>query len=143
MKNSIDLKFMKRRILVFEYRLLKVLEKSAHRFTPDVSKEVNRIIKKDRVKNEYIKLVMEASEKNYLSTEEYFESRKLGVQAALHRILKDKGLIAEAVSEINWLKSHKGIKPTKEDLAEDIEYLKYCLDNPKEMNKYKVPNGTE
>ena len=142
MKNSTDLEFMKRQILVLEYRLLKVLERSAHRYTPDVSKEVSEIVSKDEVKNEYIRLVMEVSEKNFLSTESYFESKELGVQAALHRLLRDNGSIAEAVAEINWLKSH-GQKPTHEDIIEDINYLKYCLDNPKEMNKYKVPSGTK
>lgn len=132
--------FLKKQILISEYRILKFIEHCGRSIANKLLKEIKDKYKSDEeLKRKYISLVLEAEEKDLYSSEEYFESNELGTQSALFTLLKEKGLIAETVAEINLLNSEEGIN--QEQLIKDTEYLSYCIQHPEEMNKYKMKEG--
>lgn len=131
--NNKELPFSKRQILVSEYRLLKFVEHAARKFAPNVKLKE---LRDEELKKEYIDLVLDMYKGNSLKDEEYLSSKEVAKQRELFKLLKDKGLLAEVVVEIEIALGKSTIKG--EEKERYIEFLQYCMNNPKELREYKI-----
>ena len=131
--------FDRRLLLVTQYRLLKFLERCSHRSI--FSYTIPAYLKDKDIKTEFKRLVLKAKEDNLFEDESYYDSKEIVVQGALFNVLKSKKLLAETIAEIEGSLSKRNI--SKNEINEWSTFLNYCIDNPKEINKYKVKNGTK
>ena len=137
--NENKIPFERRLLLATQYRLLKLLEHCSRRV--NFSYVNPTTLRDEEIKEEFKRLVLKTKEDNLFEDESYYDSNEIVIQGVLFNTLKDKGLIAEAIAEIESSLSKRDI--SEEEVKEWSDFLNYCVSNPKEMNKYKVPNGTK
>lgn len=129
--------FNRRLLLITQYRLLKFLERCSHK-TP-LNYVIPAYLKDEDIKAEFKRLVLKAKEDNLFEDENYYDSKEIVIQGVLFNALKKKKLLAETIAEIESSLSKRNI--SKSEINEWSNFLNYCIDNPKEINKYKVKNG--
>ena len=128
-----NLSLEEKTLLIMEYRLLKFLEKASHRSHEKVSLQEN--LTENELKERFCYLFLESVKNNSPNTEEYYQSREIVEQGILFNLLREKGLLAEAIVDIEKAQSKRGIGVGEAE--EYIDFLNYCIKNPQELNKYK------
>ena len=132
-ENNLGYNFDTKR-LIFCYRELKYTELGARKFAPNFDEAVREESgdNPEELKQVFISYIYDM--KSPLS-DEYFYSNRAGIFASLFRILKEKGLLEEAIGEVACLTIH-GRKDEK--IISDYEaHLRYYLNHPEIHNEYK------
>lgn len=132
-ENNLGYNFDTKR-LIFCYRELKSIERGAHKFAPNFDEAVREESgsNPEELRKAFINYVSDISSP---LPDEYFYSNKAGIFASLFRILKEKGLLEEAIAEIVCLLIHR--RKDEKIIDEYASHLRYYINHPEIHNEYK------
>lgn len=125
--------------LVLRYRILKALERSAHKFAPNLDQAVREEIGENYklAKDLFINYACKIHENNLLSSEDYLHSNELGILSSLFNILKDNNLLEEAIAEVTYRELGNS-KINEKQIRDYASHLCYYEEHPEIHKEYKL-----
>lgn len=125
--------------LILRYRILKALERSAHRFAPNLDQAVKEEIGENYIlaKDLFVNYAVKIHENNLLASEEYLHSNELGILSSLFKILKDNNLLEKAIAEVTC-KELGNLEMNEEQVNEYASHLCYYEAHPEIHKEYKL-----